>query len=169
MKPIYAYGYFITLPSGDFYQVVIYEYVDTEEEFAQALRTRPKEELEIMKNNMQSYLDEEIVKINGVVTKPQVVTVKTGFRGSLKRPFTEFLIHFRGDLIRGDNLYENIYESEITTYDYSVVWIFPPNFKVVEADVGVKYEIEPENVLRFFVKKGFKIPGYEKIVFRWVF
>ncbi|MEO3993415.1 MAG: hypothetical protein QN229_03810 [Desulfurococcaceae archaeon TW002] len=168
MKPIYAYGYFIVSPAGDFHQIMIYEYVDIEEEFAQALKIRLDEELESMRNNMQSFLDEEIVKINGVVTKPKVVLVNAGFRGSLKRPYIEFLIHFRGDLTEGYNTYENIYESETTTYDYSVVWVFPPNFEVIEADVGVKYEIKPKNVLRFSVKRGFKIPGYEKIVFRRV-
>lgn len=166
MKPLYAYGYFIALTTGDFHQIIIYEYVDPEREFAQALKSRRREELESMKNNMQSYLDEEVVKINGVVVKPKVVSVNAGFRGSLKRPFIEFLIHFRGDLIGGDNKYENIYEPEVATYDYSVVWVFPPNFKVVEADVGAEYEVSPENVLRFFVKKGFKTPGYEKIIFR---
>ncbi len=168
MKPIYAYGYFIVSPSGDFHQIMIYEYVDVEEEFAQALKTRFEKELETMKNNMQSFLEEEVVKINGVVTKPKVVLVNAGFRGSLKRPFIEFLIHFRGDLTAGYNTYENIYESEVTTYDYSVVWVFPPNSEVVEADVGVEYEVKPRNVLRFSVKKGFRIPGYEKIVFRLI-
>lgn len=167
MKPIYAYGYFVVSPTGDFHQIMIYEYVDTKEEFARALKNRPKEEIETMKNNMQSFLDEEIVKVNGAVTKPRVVLVNTGFRGSFKRPFIELLIHFRGDLIEGRNTYENLYEPEVTTYDYSVLWIFPQNSEVVEADVGVEYEIKPRNVLRFSVKKGFKIPGYEKIVFRW--
>jgi hypothetical protein len=168
LKPIYAYGYFIVLPTGDFHQIIIYEYVDTEEEFARALETRPDVELENMKNNMQSFLDEEVVKINGVVSKPKVVSVNAGFRGSLRRPFVEFLINFRGGLIKGDNVYENIYEPEITAYDYGVAWIFPPDFEVVEADVGVGYEVEPKNVLRFSVRRGFKTPGYEKIVFRWV-
>lgn len=166
MKPLYAYGYFIALPTGDFHQIIIYEYVDVEREFARALKNRRREELEAMKNNMQSYLDEEVVKINEVVVKPKVISVSAGFRGSSKRPFIEFLIHFRGDLIEGDNKYENIYEPEVTTYDYSVAWVFPPSFKVVEADIGVEYEISPENVLRFSVKKGFKTPGYEKIIFR---
>lgn len=166
MKPIYAYGYFVVSPTGDFHQITIYEYVDAEEELARALRSRPKEEVEAMRNNMQSFLDEEVVKVNGVVTKPKVLLVNAGFRGSLKRPFIEFLIHFSGDLIEGNNTYENLYEPEVTTYDYSVVWVFPRNFEVVEADVGVEYEVKPRNVLRFSVKKGFKIPGYEKIVFR---
>ncbi|MEM3141960.1 MAG: hypothetical protein QW656_01920 [Zestosphaera sp.] len=168
MTSIYAYGYFIVSLTGDFHQIMIYEYIDTEEEFARALKTRLEEELEAMKNNMQSFLNEEIVKVNGVITKPRVILVNAGFRGSLKRPFIEFLIHFRGDLIEGLNTYENIYESEITTYDYSVVWIFPQNSEVVEADVGVEYEVKPKNVLRFSVKRGFRIPGYEKIVFRLV-
>ena len=168
MKPIYAYGYFIVLPTGDFHQIVIYEYIDTEGEFARALETRPDVELENMKNNMQSFLDEELEKINGMVSKPKVVSVNAGFRGSLRRPFVEFLINFRGGLIKGDNVYENIYEPEITAYDYGVAWIFPQDFEVVEADVGVGYEVEPKNVLRFSVRRGFKTPGYEKIVFRWV-
>lgn len=167
MKPIYAYGYFVVSPTGDFHQIMIYEYVDTEEEFARALKSRAKEEIETMKNNMQLFLDEEVVKVNGAVTKPRVVLVNVGFRGSLKRPFIEFLIHFKGDLVEGYNTYENLYEPEVTTYDYGVLWIFPQNSEVVEADVGVEYEIKPRNVLRFSVKKGFKIPGYEKIVFRW--
>lgn len=166
MRPIYAYGHFIVLPTGDFHQIVVYEYADAAEELASAVESRRDSELRLMRNNMQSFLDEEVVRINGVEVKPRVVLVNVGFRGSLKRPFIEFLIHFKGDLVEGINTYENIYNAEIAEYDYSVTWLFPPGFEVVEVDVGTDFKIEPPNVLKFRVEKGFKTPGYERICFR---
>ncbi|MEM0014719.1 MAG: hypothetical protein QXS42_03890 [Zestosphaera sp.] len=168
MKPIYAYGYFVVLPTGDFHQIVIYEYVDAAEELASAIKGGLSRELELMRGNMQSFLDEEVVKINGVDVRPEVLLVDVGFRGSLKRPYIEFLIHFRGDLVDGVNTYENTYNAEVATYDYSVAWVFPPGFEVVDAEVGVTHRIEPPNVLKFRVEKGFKTPGYERIRFRRV-
>ncbi|MEM2020784.1 MAG: hypothetical protein QXP80_00965 [Zestosphaera sp.] len=165
MRPIYAYGRFVVLESGDFFQMIIYEYLDIAEELASAVSSGLQEELESMKENMQSFLDKEVVKVNDVVVRPSIQLVDVGFRGSLKRPFVEFLIHFKGDLTEGVNTYENVYEPEVATYDYSVSWVLPLGFRVVEAVLGVDYTVGPPNVLRFKVVKGFRTPGYERIRF----
>ncbi len=166
MRPIYAYGRFVVSENGDFFQMIIYEYLDTAEELASIVGSRLQEELESMKENMQSFLDKEVVKVNDVVVRPSVQLVDVGFRGSLKRPFVEFLVHFKGGLREGVNTYENIYEPEVTTYDYSVSWVLPQGFEVVEAILGVDHTVGPSNVLRFKVVKGFRTPGYERIRFR---
>jgi hypothetical protein len=116
---------------------------------------------------MQSFLDEEIVRINGKRVFPKVVDVDIGFRGSEDRPYITFYIMFRGDLRRGVNVYEDTYEPEVSEYDYTVTWVFTGGLTVLRAYLGVNYDILADGKLLIFsVPKGFTTPGYEKIEFK---
>jgi len=89
-----------------------------------------------------------------------------GSGGDTRRPYILFIVTFKGNLVKGLNTYENYYEEEVAEYDYEVVWVFPAKARVVEADLGVPYKVEAGGrVLRFNVRKGTRIRGFEKILF----
>ncbi len=151
--------------SGHVDQVVVYEYVDPAHYYHQLRGKRLREELSLIKRNMQYFLDQEKVLINGEDAAPRVVEVSLGFRGTPDRPYLLILIEFSGILRRGLNVYENMYEEEEAEYDYEVVWMFPPGMGVVEADVGTRYRVINGRILVFRVRKGARVGGYERIVF----
>jgi len=168
VEPIHAQGFFIVSRRGDINQIVIYDYYDPEHYYLNLLH-RPldyEEEIKKLAANMQYYLNQEKVLINGERVKPIVKTVSIEHRGFAEIAYITFTIYFKGKLHKGLNTYENIYEAEKAEYDYEVYWIFPPRSKVVEVDIAAEYEVLGDgNILLFWVRKGDRIRGYEKIVF----
>ncbi len=167
MKPVFGYCHFTVDRSGQFTEIIIFEYLDEDREFMRILSNSLKlrEELIKIKENMQSFIDAEEVKVNEKRVHPRVIKVSAGIAGDPCRPYILFIVRFRGNLKDGLNIYEDSYEEDIAEYDYTVTWVLPPGSRVVEAEFGFKYEVGPDNVISFRVPKGFSTPGYEKILF----
>jgi len=168
LTPKHAIGLFLVRESGLVEQVVIFKYYDHLEEYRSVVESeeRLREERALLARNMQFYLDQEEVFINGERVYPRVVDVEIGFQGDYKHPYILFLIVFRGELRKGVNVYENRYEPEIAEYDYRVYWVFPQGAKVLSAQRGVPYRLLDKcRILVFDVKAGSRIGGYERIEF----
>ncbi len=168
VEPIHAQGFFIVSRRGDINQIIIYDYYDPEYYYLKLLH-RPMDYVEEMNRlaaNMQYYLDEEEVLINGEKVRPIVKSVSIEHRGFAEIAYITFIIYFKGKFRKGVNTYENKYEAEVAEYDYEVYWIFPPRSKIVEVEVAAEYEVLGDgNILLFWVRKGDKLSGYEKIAF----
>ncbi len=171
LKPIYAHGFFHVCRIGGIYQTIMFRYVDETSYYWRLLRESGKgkesieEEISLLRENMQSFLDDEEVYINDKRTRPVVSDVVIDSVSPGEATIT-FLIRFRAPLRSGVNTYVNIYEEEIAEYDYTVVWLFPVGGRVVEARVGVDYEVRRDgSILLFRVKKGTRVGGREEIVF----
>jgi len=167
--PIYAEGIHIMDNQGNVNLVLIFEYLDEDLYYAKLVRKGGKDLLEEMKmlmENMQKFLDEEIIEINGKKSRPIVQDVHIGFRGDLKRPYIEFYITFSGPIKKGLNRYDNWYEEEIAEYDYEILWVFPQNFRIRDYYiVGEGKIIGVGNILVVHVKKGMKVGKHEWIEF----
>jgi hypothetical protein len=166
--PIHAEGFFVMNIDGTVNQVTIFEYLDEDGYYRKLIKDREAllKELGVVMENMQTFLDEEVIKINGERVRARVLDVTLGFRGSLDRPYLEFYIQFRGTLKSGINKYEDFYEEEVAEYDYEINWIFPSNFKVLDYDfAGEGYVLGSGNILRLIVKRGLKVGNYESITF----
>lgn len=168
IKPIYGQGTFVVCSDGTITQEIIFDYIDSNTYYWNLLSDELKFNMELNKlmNNMQSFLDNEEVKINGKIVYPKVIGIDIGFRGSPETPYIAFYISFKGELRRGINYYENIYEPEVVEYDYCVTWIFTGGLKVIKANVGVAYDIIADGrMLMFSMHKNSLTPGYERIEF----
>ncbi|RLE82568.1 MAG: hypothetical protein DRJ51_01010 [Thermoprotei archaeon] len=164
VEPIHALGFFNLLRDGIVNQIVIFDYYDPGEYYWSKFQSHELEdELEIISENMQEFLDEEEVKINGEEVHPCVKEVDLIFRRK-KYPSIIFFIEFAGILRSGLNTYENRYGETVTEYDYEFYWIMPPDFRIREVLVDGDYNISG-NILMVWVSKGSLIKGYEKIVF----
>ncbi len=167
-EPIHAQGFFNVSRRGDINQVIVYDYYDPDYYYLR-LTHRPidyEKEIARLASNMQYFLDQEEIIINGQRVHPTVKTVSIEHRGIAEIAYITFIIYFKGKFRKGLNTYENKYEAEIAEYDYEVYWIFPPRSRVVEVDISADYEVLGDNnVLLFWVRKGDVINGYEKIVF----
>ncbi|MCS7107933.1 MAG: hypothetical protein RMH77_04190 [Sulfolobales archaeon] len=169
VRPIYGQGTFVVCENGDIIQEVIFDYVDDGLYYWGLLSNEEELDKELSKvvNNMQSFIDDEVVKINGRRVFPRVIGVDIGFRGFKSRPYITFYINFKGDLRSGVNVYEDTYESEYVDYDYTVTWVFTGSLKVLKAYLGVEYDVlAGGKILIFSISKGFNTPGYERIEFK---
>ncbi len=168
MKPVFGYCFFNVSSNGLFNEVIIFEYIDVEREYSRIISDEGsrREEIRKLRVNMQSFIDEEVVKVNGERVHPRVVAVDIGVSNGGERAYAYFLIEFQGRLRINDfNVYEDTYESERADYDYVVTWKLPRGSRVVEAEFGFKVRVGPDNVLTFNVRRGEVTPGYERLVF----
>ncbi|OYT31593.1 MAG: hypothetical protein B6U94_02560 [Thermofilum sp. ex4484_79] len=166
--PIHALGFFTVCLSGIIKQIVVFEYLDLEEYYGKLIEEGDIDsELEKLASNMQYFLDQEKVFINGKRTRPEVKGIDVVFRGDKTRPSAVFFIEFEGKFKKGVNVYENYYEGGVAPYNFEAYWLFPPNAKIREVLVKGEYEVfgENSNILAIWVKRGQKIVGYERIEF----
>lgn len=166
--PLYAQGYFYVNPCNYIDQIVVFDYFDPAGYYNELLKDPEllEDELRRIRENMQYFLNLEEIIINGKRSSPKVHWVKLGFRGRRDLPYLTFHISFPGNFAPGVNVYEDTYEEEVAEYDYSVHWFFPEGARVIEADLGVDYELlEGGRVLKFNVNSGTYIRGYERIAF----
>ncbi len=167
--PLYAMGFFTMHESGLVDQVIVFDYHDPSHYYWELSKKpgRLDREKRMLLENMQYYLDQEKVLINGEEAPPQVTHVEIGFRGRPELPYIIFLIEFRGELKKGMNSYVNIYEEETAEYDYIVAWLLPESARVIRAELGVPYSIESGGrSLVFRVKRGTRVGGREAIYFK---
>jgi hypothetical protein len=116
------------------------------------------DELRRIRRNMQGFIDEEVIMINGERVSAKVSDVFLGFRGSWSRPYLEIHVEFRGRLRRGLNIYEDLYEEEIAEYDYEILWIFPRRFRVIDYEMAGEGSVRG-NLLRVMVRRGIRVGG----------
>jgi len=166
VRPVYAQGlFFVGIGAISYYLVFDYHDPLGYYEAITSDRRLLEEEAAKLSYNMQRFLDEERVVVNGVRVRPRVSMVDIGFRSSRRRPYIVFAIRFRAPVRPGSNTYENWYEPEVPEYNYVAYWIFPPGARVREVVVGEEFDVVGGNVVAIYGRRGVKTSGYEKIVF----
>ncbi|QPG49487.1 hypothetical protein HFC64_06340 [Saccharolobus solfataricus] len=161
VTPIFGLGNFVMDKLGNVTQYTFFYYYDPENYYVSLPREMLDKEMELVKENMQSFLDEEKIIINDRVTRAKVVSTDI-FLLDTTHPVIEFIITFKGTLKEGLNVYENFYEEEITEYPYEAIWRFPGKILNVKMKGQV---IILENFLKIKVNKGIKVGGRERIEF----
>lgn len=166
VKPLYATAYF-NVSHNEISYFLIFDYIDYSYYYRRILSKEEYFEKEIKKLslNMQNFLDEEKVIVNGKRCRPEVKIVDIGFRGNYNRPYITFLITFKANIKKGNNFYENEYEPEIAEYDYKAYWYFPSKCKITMVEIGENYKIIDGKILIIYGEKGNKTSGYEMITF----
>ena len=164
--PVYAQGYFVVCRDGLFQQVIVFDYYDPMHIYSQLSQDEEalKKELDRLTENMQSYLDEEEIYVNNVRVEPRVKSIDLTFRGTAVRPSIVFTIVFRGQLHKGENVYEDYYEREVLEYDYEAYWIFPEGTEILEVRVDTGYDVVGNRVI-IWGRKGDEVKGYEMMKF----
>lgn len=165
--PVYAQGAFVVSP-GRAVMVIAFDYLDKGGYYAGLLRRGGEElaeEVEALWSNMQRFLDEEELRINGERVRPVVRDVEIGLRGSPERPFVQYIADFPAPLRPGVNKYEDKYAEEVAEYDYDAVWILPEGARLLRWQIAGSAEAPEPNVLRIRVKRGAKVGGHESFEF----
>ncbi len=165
--PTSASCYFSVSRSGEFHQFLVYDYYDPNGYYAKLLNKPKKcrEELRRLCANMQSFLDQEEVRVNGMRVYPKVVTAYISHRGFIDSPYIAWVITFKGSLKRGLNVFENTSEREIAEYDFEILWQFPRRSRIVGFQISTEAQIISGCTLYVIARKGEAVGGYERIEF----
>ncbi|MEL9990818.1 MAG: hypothetical protein QXP98_10575 [Thermoproteus sp.] len=161
VRPIFARAFFNMDPLGSVSQYMIFYYYDPKAYYAGLSRGALRRELETIRANMQEFLDEEVISINGKRVEARVVHIDIGLI-TINYVYITFLIRFKGELREGLNVYEDIYEEEVAEYPYEFLWWLPG--RVVRAQMAGDVRIEG-NMVSVKVPAGVKVGGRETIEF----
>jgi len=165
--PTSASCYFSVSRSGEFHQFLVYDYYDPRGYYAKLL-DKPKKckgELRRLCANMQSFLNQEEVRVNGMRVYPKVVTAYISHRGFMDSPYIAWVITFKGLLKRGLNVFENTSERERAEYDFEIIWQFPRRSKILGFQISTETQVVGRNTLYVTARKGEMVGGYERIEF----
>ncbi|MCD6563901.1 MAG: hypothetical protein J7K23_08330 [Thermoproteales archaeon] len=168
IEPLSAMGIINVSQNLEFYQTIIFEYLDIERYYFSISENieRLEEELYRLKLSMQQILDKEEVVVNDRRVRPKVIGVDLGFNEEPEEPYLSYFIYFKGKLKRKEeNYYENIYENVTAEYPFTVYWFFSPRFKVKKVEASGDIQIFGKNIVVIKVQEGEKINGYERIIF----
>lgn len=161
-RPVYGDGLFLITPGGIYY-TIIFDYFD-EGEYWQLIRSGGKdEEEERLKEEMQRLTDQERTLVNERQVRVRVVRAFIETRGVRNRSSAVFLLEIPFEPREGLNTYENYYEPSVAEYDYTVRWY---TWCGHIASVVSPGEVSIEGrVASITVKRGRRVPGYERVSF----
>lgn len=165
--PTSASCYFSVSRTGEFHQFLVYDYYDPKGCYARLLNKPKKcrEELRRLCTNMQYFLDQEEVRVNGVRVYPRVVTAYISHRGFMDTPYIAWIVTFKGKLRKGLNVFENTTEREVAEYDFEIVWQFPRRSRIVMVKISTESQVIAKRTLYVLARKGEVVGGYERIEF----
>lgn len=168
VEPIHAQAFFRVDREGLFTEILVFDYLDKENFYYKILEDERRyvDEMARLAVVMDEFLREEKIIINDERVEARVVMVNLEFRGAKELPTIIYIIEFKGELIKGLNVYECYYEEGVAEYDYEIYWIFPEDAEVVEVNLSGEHEILNSRILVSSVRRSEKYNGYEKIVFK---
>lgn len=167
VNPVHAHGFIMVSMDGVFNQILCFDYHDPLGYYASIMKDKEayERDMERLIESMQSFLDEETVKVNGIVCRPEVITASLDFRGSENLPCITFFIQYKARIKGGLNVYECLYRDEEVEYDYEVYWIFPSGVEVIEVETYTRKDLVTNNLLILWARCGDRTGGYERISF----
>ncbi len=166
MRPLYGQGFFHVC-RGVIWYTIVFDYEDREALYWRLLRSGDYGgEVETLRANMQGFLDEERMLINGEEVRAVVDGVYIDVRGEKSRSTAVFEVRIPYKPRRGRNVYEDYYEPEVAEYPYTVTWILPPGSRILDYEMPGRVRLSSDSrILEVRVERGSRIPGYESLVF----
>lgn len=167
VEALHGHSFFTLSLGGTFSQILVFDYLDRKHYYYRLLEDeeRYREEMDSLLSSMNELLGEEEVRVNGRRVEVEALTVNLDFRGAPELPAISFYIEFEGELRKGINKYECLYDSGEAEYDYEIYWFFPREAEILEAEFSGEYEVLGGRILAAWVRRGERYRGYERIVF----
>jgi hypothetical protein len=167
VEPIHADSFFSVSKTGEIHERLCYEYFDPERFYWKVVNDDDllREEVQKIADNMQYYLDEERVEINGDQVKSQVKYADIFLKGKSDVVAILFLIDFAGQFNDDINRIETWLEEEEAPYDFEIIWRFPAGTELIEIDTLLDYEIY-NDIVTLWAFSGQQVGGYERMEFK---
>jgi hypothetical protein len=166
VEPVHADSFFSVSSSGEIHERLCYEYLDMSNYYRRVLRDEKllADEVEKLAGNLQGFLDEERVEINGERIRSRVDYCDIYLKGDTDVVGVVYIIDFAGRFHRGMNKIETWLEEEIAPYDFEILWRFPVGSKVTEIETILEFEIYGD-IVSLWAMEGEEVGGYERMAF----
>jgi hypothetical protein len=166
VEPIHAHSFFSVSRTGEIHERLEYEYSDPEGYYRRIVRDDDlfRKEITNLATNMQFFLDEERVEINGERVRSEVVYTDIFLKGRSDVISVVYLIDFAGRFQGGANSIQTWLEEEDAPYDFEIIWRFPVGTRVLLVDSLLDYEIY-DGVIVLWALEGEHVGGYERMDF----
>jgi hypothetical protein len=166
VEPVHADSFFSVSSTGEIHERLNFEYLDINHYYSKVLRDEKllADEIEKLAGNLQYYLDQEKVEINGVGVRSRVNYCDIFQKGDTDVVAVVYLIDFTGRFHNGVNKIETWLEEEIAPYDFEILWRFPKRTKVTEVVTVLDYEIY-NDIIVLWALEGEEVGGYERMMF----
>ncbi len=166
VEPIHAESFFSVALSGEIHERLCFEYVDEGGYYGRVLSNDELLQEEILKlsTNMQLFLDEERVEINGERVRSIVSYTDIFLKGESNVVAIVYLIDFAGRFADSRNEIETWVEEEMAPYDFEIIWRFPVGTSILEVETKLEHEVYGD-IITLWSFEGEEVGGYEKMVF----
>jgi hypothetical protein len=166
VQPLFASSVFTISSELEVYQVITYDYRDSEGVYEKLLEDEEalQDEINKIHANMAEFLDAEKVFINDKRVEQKILHVDIGLRGSPKIPFFQWIVHFQGIPKEGQNSLTSMVDEELAEYDIEVLYLFPSGTRIIEVETPMEYETR-NSFLFVWAQKGDKVGGHEAVRF----
>jgi hypothetical protein len=166
VEPVHADSFFSVSRTGEIHERLCYEYVDPEGFYRRVIRDEKllKKEVEKLVDNMQYFLDQERVEINGARVRSRVDYCDIFLKGASEVVAVVYLIDFAGKFEFHENKIETWLEEEEAPYDFEIIWRFPMGSQIKEIETALDFEIYGDFVT-LWALEGDAVGGYERMEF----
>ncbi len=166
VEPVHADSFFSVSRFGEVHERLCYEYLDPEGYYRRVIRDEKlfRKEIEKLSDNMQYFLDQERVEINGKQVRSQVDYCDIFLKGATEVVAIIYLIDFVGKFQKGTNKIETWLEEEQAPYDFEIIWRFPVGTHIREIETTLEFEIYGD-LVTLWAQEGDEVGGYEKMEF----
>ncbi len=166
VEPIHANSFFSVSKTGEIHERLEYEYSDPERYYRRVIRDDDllRREVTNLATNMQFFLDEERVEINGERVKSRVIYTDIFLKGSSDVVSVVYLIDFAGRFQEGSNSIQTWLEEEEAPYDFEIMWRFPAGTSILLVDTMLDYEVY-DDIIVLWTMEGEHVGGYERMDF----
>ncbi len=164
--PIHAEAFFSLSVDGEIHQRLCFEYHDPTGHYRGVLLDDAlySEEVTQLSDNMQRFLDEERIEINGTRVRPVISYTDIFLKGTTDVVAIVYLIDLRCRFQKTKNRVEFWSDEEIATYDYEILWRFPCGSSITNVETSLQYETLGD-ILLLWAWKGDNVGGHEVIEF----
>ena len=169
VQPLFASSVFSISSQMEVYQVINYDYRDSDKVYEKILEDEEALQIELEKihSNMAEFLAAEKVYINGSRVEQKIVHVDIGLRGTPEVAYFQWVIQFQGKPLAEENVLASDVEEEAAEYDIEVLYLFPTGTKILDVDTPMMYEIRGP-LLFVWAQKGDVVGGHEAVRFRFL-
>ncbi len=166
VEPIHADSFFSVSYSGEIHERLCFEYLDPGGYYRRVVRDDEmlREEAEKLAGNMQHFLNQERVEINGERVRSRVDYTDIFLKGGTEIVAVVYLIDFATGFKARRNKIETWLEEETAPYGFEIIWRFPVGTAIVEIDSQLEYEIYGD-LVTLWAYEGDNVGGYERMVF----
>jgi hypothetical protein len=169
VQPLFASSVFSVSPNLEVYQVINYDYRDSDRVYEKILDDEEALQIELEKihSNMAEFLAAEKVYINGSRVEQKIIHVDIGLRGTPEIAYFQWVIQFQGSALAEENVLASDVEEETAEYDIEVLYLFPPRTRILDVETPMMFEIRGP-LLFVWAQKGDIVGGHEAVRFQFV-